>query len=90
MVEAKHESSTDKPADLTKTVHETTLDAKNAAYEAFNTAVLNDPKAEYVTKSLDAGELLQRDSIMDTVAHKKEQEAKKHEEEEKKKQAAQH
>merc|ERR1711937_346761 len=66
------------------------LDAKNAAYEAFNTAILNDPKADYVRESLDRGELLQHDSIMDTVAHKKEQEAKKHEEDEKKKQAEQH
>ena len=78
-------AESEKPADMTKTVSEQTLDAKNAAYEAFNTAVLNDPKADYVRESLDRGELLQHDSIMDTVAHKKEQEAKKHEEEEKKK-----
>jgi len=66
-------------------VNESTTDAKAASYEAFNTAIANDPKAEYIKSSLDAGELLQRDSIMDTVAHRKEQEAKKHENEDKQK-----
>lgn len=80
----------EKKEETAKTVHEGTTDAKSAAYEAFNTAVLNDPKADYVRGSLDAGELLQRDSIMDTVAHKKEQEAKKHELEQKNKEGEQH
>lgn len=69
----------EKTAEASK-VHEATTDAKTASYEAFNTAILNDPKADYVKSSLDSGELLQRDSIMDTVAHKKELEAKKQQE----------
>ena len=78
LAEAKSEQKEKALVEAAK-VHESSTDAKTAAYEAFNTAILNDPKADYVKGSLDAGELLQRDSIMDTVAHKKEQEAKKHE-----------
>jgi len=66
----------EKPADSKKSDSEPFVgqkEAKQASFENFKFAVDHDPKEEYIAKT----EFLQHDSIMDTVAHRKEIEAKK-------------
>ena len=49
-------------------------EAKSASFENFKFAVEHDPKEEYIAKNT---EFVQHDSVMDTLAHKKEKEAQK-------------